>query len=117
MPRMKRQRRVCGMPRFVSFSSAGGDTSADDAVVMTVEEYETVRLIDGEEMTQEECAGYMQVARTTVQQIYADARKKIAQLLVEGRPLLIDGGNYRLCDGKGRQCVCCRCRGRGNSTY
>lgn len=113
MPRTKMQRRVCELPRFVKFSSTGAEDSGGDAVVMSVEEYEAIRLIDREGMTQEECAKYMQVARTTVQQIYADARKKLAELLVEGRPLLIAGGDYRLCDGNGRQCGCCRCRRHG----
>ncbi|MCR5758075.1 MAG: DUF134 domain-containing protein, partial [Selenomonas sp.] len=48
-------------------------------------------------MTQEECAQYMGVARTTVQALYVDARKRIAGCLVEARPLLIEGGNFELC--------------------
>lgn len=110
MPRTKRQRTVCELPRFVKFFSTDAENFGGDAVVMTVEEYEAVRLIDKVGMTQEECAKYMQVARTTVQQTYADARRKMAELLVEGRPLLIAGGDYRLCDGRGRRCGYCRCR-------
>lgn len=71
---------------------------------MTVDEYETIRLIDLEGLTQEECAKQMNVARTTVQGIYAEARRKIAQSLVHGRVLLIEGGEYRLCEGPGAGC-------------
>lgn len=71
---------------------------------MTVDEYETIRLIDLEGFTQEECAQQMNVARTTVQGIYARARKKIAHMLVNGSPLLIEGGEYKLCDGLGNGC-------------
>jgi hypothetical protein len=71
---------------------------------MTVDEYETIRLIDLEGMTQEECARRMHVARTTVQGIYNEARKKVATSLVDSKILLIKGGEYRLCDGAGPSC-------------
>lgn len=73
---------------------------------MTVEEYETVRLIDKEGFSQEECGEYMDIARTTVQHIYASARKKIADAIVDGLPLRIGGGNYVVCGGV---CKCGSC--------
>jgi predicted DNA-binding protein (UPF0251 family) len=68
---------------------------------MTVDEYEAIRLIDLEGFTQEECAAQMQIARTT-----AEARAKIAQSLVNGKVLKIEGGDYQLCQGLacGRGC-------------
>ena len=77
---------------------------------MALEEYETIRLIDYEGLTQEECSERMNVARTTVQRIYSDARKKLAQLLVEGRPLRIEGGDYKLYDENEKIYGCGRCR-------
>jgi predicted DNA-binding protein (UPF0251 family) len=71
---------------------------------MTVDEYEAIRLIDLEGFTQQECAQQMNVARTTIQGIYAEARKKLAESLVNGKVLLIEGGEYRLCDGRGNGC-------------
>lgn len=68
-------------------------------MLMTVEEYEAIRLIDYQGCTQAECSEYMCVARTTAQQIYNSARAKLAAALVEGRPLRIEGGSYRLCEG------------------
>jgi predicted DNA-binding protein (UPF0251 family) len=79
-------------------------------VIMSVDEYETIRLIDLEGFTQEECAEQMNVARTTVQRIYNDARKKIADSLVNGRILRIEGGSYSLCDGLGKGCGGGSCR-------
>ena len=98
MPRPPKHRKVCHFPQSLSFSPA--DPAAEKKpIVLTVDEYETLRLIDREGCSQEECGEWMGVARTTVQLIYASARKKLAEMLVDGRPLQIAGGNYRLCDG------------------
>ena len=100
MSRPQKHRKVCHFPRSLSFSPAESPAEATP-IVLTVDEYETLRLIDREGYSQEECGEWMGVARTTVQLIYASARKKLADMLVEGRPLQITGGNYRLCDGEG----------------
>ena len=106
MPRPKRCRKVCSMPRVSEFAPVGEDA---DFVVLTVDEYESIRLIDKQGFSQEECASYMQIARTTAQQIYNSARKKIAFAIVDGKGLRIAGGDYRLCDGKESYCGCGGC--------
>lgn len=111
MPRPRKCRKVCAMPPRSQFAPVEGEL-AGEAVVLTVDEYEAIRLIDRERLTQEECAGRMNVARTTVQQIYDSARGKLADALVEGRPLRIEGGEYRLCDGSGPDCGGEYCRRR-----
>lgn len=111
MPRPRKCRRVCGLPVNRGFQPMEGQNS-DKAIVLTVDEYETIRLIDKEDFSQEECGRFMQIARTTVQQIYTTARKKLAEALVDGLPLRIEGGDYQLCDGKEEACRCGGCRRR-----
>lgn len=106
MPRPRKCRRVCDLPQTLTFTPGDG-AGGQRAVILTVDEYETIRLIDQEGLSQEQCGALMQVARTTVQQIYASARKKLAAMLVDGLPLRIEGGDYRLCNGGGRGCGGC----------
>ncbi len=110
MPRPRKWRNVCCLPERKRFGPLDSPTDAENVVNMTVDEYETVRLIDLEGFTQEECAGQMKIARTTVQGIYNDARKKLAESLVNGKILWIEGGEYRLCDGLEEFCGCGGCR-------
>lgn len=103
LPRPRKYRKVCHFPQTVAFHPAEA-AEERSPVLMTVDEYETIRLIDREGLSQEQCSEYMHVARTTVQLVYGTARKKLAQMLVEGRPLRIEGGEYRLCDGRDGAC-------------
>lgn len=73
-------------------------------IAMTIDEYETIRLMDLLGCTQETCAAQMGVARTTVQAVYGAARRKLAEALVEGKRLEISGGTYVLCEEAD---ICC----------
>lgn len=95
MPRHKKCRRIWRMPEYSRF---GPEEGGEGTVIMTVEEYETLRLIDLEGKTQEQCAESMDVARTTVQAIYELARRKAAESIVNGKRLLIEGGDYIIAD-------------------
>ena len=90
MPRPIRCRRIERLPEYRSFSP--DDTSAAESVRMTVDEFEALRLLDDEGLTQDKCALRMNIARTTVTAIYDSARKKVADALVRGKRLLITGG-------------------------
>ena len=96
MPRKQRCRCIEGYPDHWAFSPE--ELSGKEPVVMTLDEFETIRLLDREGLTQEQCAEKMGIARTTVTAIYDSARRKVADALVEGKQLLIRGGNYRLND-------------------
>ncbi|MCD7729315.1 MAG: DUF134 domain-containing protein [Clostridia bacterium] len=102
MPRPTKCRRICKFPQETTFYPS--ENSGGEAVSLTFDEYECIRLIDKCGFSQEQCAEFMQVARTTVQKIYDEARKKIACMIVDGLPLKIGGGEYRLCDGNNASC-------------
>ena len=92
-------------PAYERFTPAG--FPGGEAVTLLVEEYECIRSIDHDGLKQEECAKRMAISRTTVAEIYAAARKKIAESLVHGRPLIIEGGFYQLCDMSAPCGKCC----------
>ena len=107
MARPCRCRRIKKFPDHWSFSCEDGER--EDGIAMSLDEYETIRLIDREGFSQEACGEYMRIARTTVQQVYTTARKKLADALVEGAAIRIEGGHYELCDGKESDCGCGGC--------
>ena len=114
MPRPQKWRKVCAAPQCTHFAPSQ-DHNASGMVQMTVDEYETIRLIDLEGFTQEQCSDQMEVARTTVQAIYQSARRKLADCIVNGKRLIIDGGEYRICE-YGKKCCghgqgCCHYNG------
>ena len=95
MPRPCKRRRVSAPPGCCRFGPYGCP-DARPGIVMTLDEYETIRLIDLLGLSQAEAAARMGVARATVQAIYGDARRKIAQCLTGSLPLSISGGDYEL---------------------
>jgi uncharacterized protein len=109
MPRPRKCRKVCCMPGSTLYGPLNGIFEEQEQILMTVEEYETIRLIDLEGLTQEECADKMQVARGTVQHIYKTARYKLSESLVNGRTLQIQGGDFQLYEEGEQDCGCPRC--------
>ena len=108
MPRKVKCRKVCHYPQTLEFLPQNNNAELEP-IVLTVDEYEAIRLIDRRGMSQEQCAAFMQIARTTVQRIYETARKKLADFVVEGRSLRIEGGDFRLCNGSSTGCGCVDC--------
>lgn len=96
MPRPTRCRRIRAYPDYWSFVPQ--EAESPQTLDMSLDEYEALRLIDYEGMTQEECAQAMGVSRATVANIYASVRFKLADALVNGKLLRITGGTYRIAD-------------------
>ena len=95
MARPTRSRKICSLPKHTAFGAK--DNAADDVVTLTLDEYEAIRFIDFFKRTHEQCAVHMGISRTTVTEIYERARFKIADMLVNGKELVIDGGSVSLC--------------------
>ncbi len=96
MPRPKRCRKICGYPDYWSFAPEDGEPRV--TVLLMLDEYECIRLIDHEGKTQEECAKDMGVSRATVASIYESARFKLADAIVNGKRIRITGGAYCIDD-------------------
>ncbi len=96
MARPKKWRRVAFIPEIQYFAPAkpeAGDGSLPE-VVLHIEELEAVRLRDLEGLEQQDCGERMEVSRQTFQRILNSARTKIADSLINGKALRIEGGNY-----------------------
>lgn len=94
MARPNKCRNICSMPKVTEFVPAGGGESR---VVLGVDAFEVIRLLDYMDFTQEQCAGRMNISRTTVTRIYEDARRKIAEAMVFGKRIVIEGGDVMVC--------------------
>ena len=115
MPRPPRCRRICDAPQVDTFCPQGHEEAAP--ILLTLDEYEVIRLVDLEQRTHQQCAAQMDISRSTVQEIYESARRKIAACLVYGRKLVITGGSYRICGGQ-EQARCKQgCRTKSEETH
>ena len=88
----------CAACRPVGSSARAARAARGETVTLGLDEYEAIRLIDREGLQQEQAAAQMGVARTTVQAMVGAARRKIADCLVEGKILRIEGGDVAVCE-------------------
>lgn len=90
MPRNKCYRHIEGSPNVTYYKPAGIPLKQLDEVVLSIDEYEAIRLADLEGLYQEEAANKMQVSRQTFGRIISQAHKKIADGLVNGKAIKIE---------------------------
>ena len=108
MVRPKRCRRVASLPGSSLFKPAGIPACSLGEVVLAVDEYEALRLADYEALYQEQAAERMSVSRQTFGRIVETARKKVAQALVEGLVLRIEGGEVKMAKMRTFECADCQ---------
>jgi predicted DNA-binding protein (UPF0251 family) len=107
MSRRKLQRKIITPPTIKGISVFGLLHKKSEKIRLFLEEYESIRLLDFENMAQEEAAIHMEVSRPTLTRIYENARKKVARSLVEGVDVVISGGEY-LFDESWYRCESCK---------
>ena len=98
MPRPKKCRFILQEPGVTYFKPQGIPLKILEQTQITVDELEAVRLTDYLGLSHEEAARQLQVSRPTVTRMLAKARKSIAEALVTGKAIRIEGGDYRLKD-------------------
>jgi uncharacterized protein len=94
MARPSKSRKICLPPRMKGFKPFGIAYCEAGQIFMLFEEYESIRLVNYENLSQDEAALKMEVSRPTLTRIYNSALKKISKAFVEGKPILIEGGNF-----------------------
>jgi predicted DNA-binding protein (UPF0251 family) len=96
MSRPCKCRRVAFMPGVTYFKPAGIPLKVLEEVQLSIEEAEAIRLKDLEGLEQEQSAGKMNISRPTFQRILASARRKIADAILNGKAVRIEGGNFEV---------------------
>lgn len=94
MPRPQKHRKVCYPPMMKGFKPFGMPFSKLENVSLTYDEYESLRLVNYDMQSQEQAAVRMNVSRPTFTRIYNKALKAITLAFVEGKAIVIEGGNY-----------------------
>ncbi len=114
MPRPFCLRRVGVAPNATYFKPAGIPLRDLEEIVMTLDELESLRLADFQGLYQEQAAEQMKISRPTFARIVEAARKKVADALIHGKALRLEGGPVIPVDGvapkTGGRCCCGRGR-------
>ncbi len=107
MPRPPRCRWVEGLPAATYFKPRGIPLSGLEEVALTVDEFEALRLADLEGLYQDQAAERMEISRQTFGRIVESAHRKLAEALVRGKALRIEGGEYAMKSMRTFQCSDC----------
>jgi predicted DNA-binding protein (UPF0251 family) len=93
MPRPEKERYVHNPPLFTDFKPIGTSARYLGVIQLSIDEYEAFRLADYVGLSHEEAADEMEISRSTFTRLIEKSRKKIAELIINGKLLSIDGGN------------------------
>jgi uncharacterized protein len=107
MPRPRCIRTVNGPPDYLLFKPAGVPVSRLEEIVLTVDEFEALRLADRQGLYQDEAADLMNISRQTFGRIIQSARHKTATALADGKALRIEGGTVTMIEKRSFQCDGC----------
>jgi predicted DNA-binding protein (UPF0251 family) len=96
MGRRQLWRKVDSIPPVTYFKPAGLRMAELEEIRLLVEEAEAIRLKDLKGLEQEECAGKMNISRSTFSRVLDSARRKVAEALLTGKAIRIEGGNFEM---------------------
>jgi predicted DNA-binding protein (UPF0251 family) len=96
MSRPTKCRRVSFIPEVNYFKPAGIPLRLLGEVCLSIEEAEAIRLKDLEGLEQEQCAERMGISRPTFQRVLESSRRKMANALLHGKAIRIEGGNFEM---------------------
>ena len=108
MARPRQCRRVGSVPESNYFKPRGIPLSVLEEVILNVDEFEAIRLADLEGLYQEQAAEKMNVSRQTFGRIIESAHKKVANALVKGKALKIEGGEFEMASMRKFSCYDCQ---------
>jgi len=93
MPRPKNDRIVHEPPIFTEFKLVGVKGRSLEQVSLSIDEFEAIRLADYKGLTHEEASEEMEISRSTFSRLIERARQKVARFIIQGKFLIIEGGN------------------------
>lgn len=110
MPRPFRIRKINNPPVISGMKPYGNKINPEqvESIFLLLEEYEALRLCDHEMLSHFQAASLMNISRPTMTRIYARARQKIAEALVTGKQIIIEGGKIYF-DSEWFSCESCGC--------
>ena len=128
MPRPVRNRKICNPPKMNGFKPFGMPLYKTKSVKLQIDEFESFKLVEYENMPQDQAAFKMDISRPTLTRMYNNALKKIAKAFVEGLAIEIEGGNiefdkewykcskcFKLIDGLENHIKCKNCTAFGTN--
>jgi hypothetical protein len=101
MPRPRLHRRIYFQPNATYFKPAGIPLANLEESILTFDEIEVIRLIDYEGIEQKKASTQMKISQPTLSRLLLSARKKIAESIINGKAIRIQGGNFKMAIPRG----------------
>jgi len=103
MVRPRRIRRISFQPDVTYFKPAGVPMADLEEVILSFDELEAIRLIDSEKLDQTKSAQKMKISQSTLSRLLKEGRKKLADAIISGQAIKIQGGNFKMAMSKGKR--------------
>ena len=113
MVRPRRARRISFQPNVTYFKPAGVSIAHLKETMLSFDELEVIRLVDSESLDQTEAAKKMKISQSTLSRLLKEGRKKLADAIIQGNSIKIQGGNFKMVQPRGRGLGMGRGRGLG----